>query len=271
MQRVFRFENSALKVAATPEVKNMSFNRIAGFSAAAFLACFAPSANAAVYDLAGQFSSTQGGPWTYGYIANGTATGPQTLFPTFSTQGTLESWTDPSLPQTATFNTPSASFNNSASPLTSGTVSWGPNQASFHPGQNGEIAFYSFVAPTSGTYSLSSAFSGLDSTGPTDTQVQVLLGGVSQFTGIVDGSGPTSAISYNASFDMTTGEQLLFEVGFDPNGTRDSGPFFFDTTGVSATLSSSVPEPSTWAMMILGFLGIGFTAFRRRQSALKIA
>jgi hypothetical protein len=31
------------------------------------------------------------------------------------------------------------------------------------------------------------------------------------------------------------------------------------TVGVSA-----VPEPSTWAMMILGFLGVGFMAYRRK-------
>jgi hypothetical protein len=29
---------------------------------------------------------------------------------------------------------------------------------------------------------------------------------------------------------------------------------------------AAVPEPSTWAMMILGFLGIGFAAYRRKQS-----
>jgi hypothetical protein len=28
-----------------------------------------------------------------------------------------------------------------------------------------------------------------------------------------------------------------------------------------------VPEPSTWAMMILGFAGVGFMAYRRRKSA----
>jgi hypothetical protein len=28
---------------------------------------------------------------------------------------------------------------------------------------------------------------------------------------------------------------------------------------------SAIPEPSTWAMMILGFLGVGFMAFRRKQ------
>jgi len=28
---------------------------------------------------------------------------------------------------------------------------------------------------------------------------------------------------------------------------------------------SAVPEPSTWAMMILGFAGVGFLAYRRRN------
>jgi hypothetical protein len=28
----------------------------------------------------------------------------------------------------------------------------------------------------------------------------------------------------------------------------------------------SAPEPSTWAMMILGFVGIGFMAYRRKQN-----
>jgi hypothetical protein len=36
----------------------------------------------------------------------------------------------------------------------------------------------------------------------------------------------------------------------------------FQVLGVSA-----VPEPSTWAMMILGFLGIGFVAHRRKTNA----
>jgi hypothetical protein len=29
----------------------------------------------------------------------------------------------------------------------------------------------------------------------------------------------------------------------------------------------AVPEPSTWAMMILGFVGVGFMAYRRKNSA----
>jgi len=30
-------------------------------------------------------------------------------------------------------------------------------------------------------------------------------------------------------------------------------------------ISSAVPEPSTWAMMILGFAGVGFMAYRRKS------
>jgi hypothetical protein len=35
--------------------------------------------------------------------------------------------------------------------------------------------------------------------------------------------------------------------------------------------TAAVPEPSTWAMMILGFAGVGFMAYRRRNSALHVA
>jgi hypothetical protein len=31
------------------------------------------------------------------------------------------------------------------------------------------------------------------------------------------------------------------------------------------TIAAAVPEPSTWAMMILGFCGLGFMAFRRQS------
>jgi hypothetical protein len=40
-----------------------------------------------------------------------------------------------------------------------------------------------------------------------------------------------------------------------------TGQAFFSTT------ISAVPEPSTWAMMILGFMGVGFMAWRRQSPA----
>ncbi len=35
-------------------------------------------------------------------------------------------------------------------------------------------------------------------------------------------------------------------------------------TGTPTNLTSPVPEPSTWAMLILGFFGIGFAAYRKK-------
>jgi PEP-CTERM motif len=37
-------------------------------------------------------------------------------------------------------------------------------------------------------------------------------------------------------------------------------------TGNVGAIAGAVPEPSTWAMMILGFAGIGFMAYRRRNT-----
>jgi hypothetical protein len=38
-----------------------------------------------------------------------------------------------------------------------------------------------------------------------------------------------------------------------------------------AEIATSVPEPSTWAMMMAGFAGIGIAAFRARRSAIAVA
>ena len=38
-----------------------------------------------------------------------------------------------------------------------------------------------------------------------------------------------------------------------------------------ATATSSVPEPSTWAMMAIGFAGLGYASIRSRRTARAIA
>jgi PEP-CTERM motif len=60
-----------------------------------------------------------------------------------------------------------------------------------------------------------------------------------------------------------------FAFGGDPNNYIDNynGQFISGNFNISA-----VPEPSTWAMMILGFAGIGFMAYRRKNgAALRVA
>jgi hypothetical protein len=51
--------------------------------------------------------------------------------------------------------------------------------------------------------------------------------------------------------------------------SETSGTVGFDNFefGPLSPLASAVPEPSTWAMLILGFFGIGFMAHRSRTTA----
>jgi hypothetical protein len=69
-------------------------------------------------------------------------------------------------------------------------------------------------------------------------------------------------------------------ANFISNGTAYFAADLLDVatgnTGAEAaemiTITSGVPEPATWAMMILGFFGVGFMAYRRKnQTALRLA
>jgi hypothetical protein len=64
--------------------------------------------------------------------------------------------------------------------------------------------------------------------------------------------------------DVTT----TLDLGYQ-NGSGLLQIFYADRANVGADISlsvSGVPEPSTWAMMILGFFGVGFMAYRRKQN-----
>jgi hypothetical protein len=37
------------------------------------------------------------------------------------------------------------------------------------------------------------------------------------------------------------------------------------------SVALNAPEPSTWAMMLLGFAGLGYAGFRRRRNAISVA
>jgi hypothetical protein len=43
------------------------------------------------------------------------------------------------------------------------------------------------------------------------------------------------------------------------------GPFS-NMTGSGSLVSGAVPEPSTWALMLIGFAGIGFVTCRRTKT-----
>lgn len=55
-------------------------------------------------------------------------------------------------------------------------------------------------------------------------------------------------------------------VTVDPNGTLliTQSDSILRLTALDGSFTNAVPEPSTWAMMILGFAGVGFIAYRRK-------
>lgn len=79
------------------------------------------------------------------------------------------------------------------------------------------------------------------------------------------GDGLTGTGTGNTQeFFVPTGATRLYLGIVDDGG-------FFDNSGVITVditqnaLTDAVPESSTWAMMILGFCGLGFMAYRRRS------
>lgn len=74
--------------------------------------------------------------------------------------------------------------------------------------------------------------------------------------------GLSQANTYDLFYDpsaITSGTINLSD--FFPNNPGWSHIDFFDTGG-----TTSVPEPATWAMMILGFGAVGFSLRRRRKA-----
>jgi hypothetical protein len=70
-----------------------------------------------------------------------------------------------------------------------------------------------------------------------------------------------------------TAADLGFGSNFVTANTVGLGPDFPAGTFISLNVAfaSAVPEPSTWAMMILGFAGVGFVAYRRKSKPAYLA
>jgi hypothetical protein len=94
-------------------------------------------------------------------------------------------------------------------------------------------------------------------------------------------SGRNSGIDSNLIFNMT-GSGIPLSLSTPFTLTQDAGSSFFNWFNsltdrdraqlipTSLTVVRTVPEPATWAMMLLGFLGLG-GALRRRRATGAIA
>ena len=75
------------------------------------------------------------------------------------------------------------------------------------------------------------------------------------------GGGQIDIDNYGVGFSGDIGDQAL-DSGTGHGVNHVAGDF---------EIAAAVPEPSTWAMMVLGFAGIGAMTYRRRKSAMLVA
>jgi hypothetical protein len=109
-----------------------------------------------------------------------------------------------------------------------------------------------------GSYTLSFALGG-NHRGAAAQQTVFSLGDYSNSLTL---NSSASLTTYTYSFTTTTTGQLVF---------TETGPSDQQGNILDNVVLTAVPEASTWAMMILGFFGVGFMAYRRKsQGSLRL-
>jgi hypothetical protein len=96
-----------------------------------------------------------------------------------------------------------------------------------------------------------------------DDGATFVIGGVTQFS---------NAPETNDAIDLVPGGTFA-SAAFNLYYVEGNGaPAVLDVHLAGSNLTTDVPEPSTWAMMILGFFGVGFMGYRRKSKfALRLA
>jgi hypothetical protein len=138
------------------------------------------------------------------------------------------------------------------------------------PGTTTPLTGFIEVDATSGTagtitgydlFTNGKEFNFLGMTGQTDSFGEYLLNG---------NSVGSPVVSFRLALEDTS---TLFSGLTTTIDSAESGISFEGNFAGTLTIAAAVPEPSTWGMMLLGFCGLGFIAYRRKQNgpALRLA
>ena len=107
----------------------------------------------------------------------------------------------------------------------------------------------------------------------------LLVGNFAFGDSVINAFNPTTW-AFEGSIDVNTGGNSpggLWSLAFGGGGSDGNPNTLFFTDGVNGETGglfgsiTAVPEPSTWAMMLVGFGGVGLFAARRRRGALAIS
>jgi hypothetical protein len=147
------------------------------------------------------------------------------------------------------FFAPTTGTLDSVSGTITGSLSW----ASI--AENPELAV-EFEAVTSTALTLHNV-SFFFTTGTLDLNVSVVETNAEVLSGFVGAGNTDATLAYDTANPTNTGV-------IESNGPLTGSITY---TYTLPTLTLAVPEPSTWAMMLLGFVGLGYAGYRRARAA----
>ncbi len=206
----------------------------------------ASQAGAATYNAVTDFnlSSNPNGVWSYLYS--------NTLLSNTISNATQQSWwSGQAVPNSVIVGRgPTAGFN--------GTVSFGTNFLTLDP--ESQTVDVRFTAPSAGTYIIAGEFFGADTqTNCNPCAVHPVL--ITDLSGTIYGPQTISTYLQSYAFNLTetlsAGEQVNFLAQTGTGGCS----YCNLSTGLEATITTT-PLPSTWIMILTGFFGLGFFAYR---------
>jgi len=216
--------------------------------------------NAIIWNDVTDFSSSNpSGAWRYGQGTTGSTFTPYTVFSAACNgQPGVACWQPPVI----SFGVPLVGKNTTGSTLNFGTVVLPTDVLWVHPAALDSIV--QWTAPAAGVYNISGFFELLDITPtgvfvnlydnstPVFANVLLLAPGANQTT-----STPGQKFSFSNTLSLAAGDVLSFGVNNDGGGN-----FFFDSTGLAATITS-VPEPTSLSLIAIGLAG--FWSLRKRR------
>jgi hypothetical protein len=95
------------------------------------------------------------------------------------------------------------------------------------------------------------------------------------YSGFPQGSAGIQDAEYTITNQIVLSTASTISFTFIDNSNEGMGNEFYGIDNVTVStdaITTAVPEPSTWAMMLLGFAGLGFMGYRRKnKTALNVA